>query len=68
MYQVSETYKKSMKKSLRNQTFMKVVLGLINQEAQNSAKVTDQNKYIGFSDFDTVFTKSDIGNIYATYE
>lgn len=68
MYQVSETYKKSMKKSLRNQTFMKVVLGLINQEAQNSAKVTDQNKYIGFSDFDTVFTKNDIGNIYATYE
>lgn len=68
MYQVSEIYKESMKKPLRNQTFMKVVLGLINQEAQNSAKVIDQNQYIGFSDFGTLFTKNDVGNIYATYE
>lgn len=68
MYKVSEEYKKSMKNPIRNRTFAKVYLGLINQEAQNSATVTDQSKYTGFSDFQTVFTKNDIGNVYATYE
>lgn len=68
MYNVSETYKELMKNPIRNQSHMKVALGLINQQAQATASVSDSSKYTGFSDLQTVFTKNDIGNMYATYE
>lgn len=47
---------------------MRVYLGLINQEAQSSAVVDNQEQYAEYSDFNTVFTKNEIGNVYATYE
>lgn len=68
MYNVSQEYKDSMKKPIRNHSYMKVALGLINQEAQASATVEDQSAYTEYSDFESLFTKNDIGNIYATYE
>lgn len=68
MYNVSQAYKESMKNPIRNHSYMKVMLGLINQEAQASAEVENQTQYTGFSDFQTIFTKNDIGNQYATYE
>lgn len=68
MYNVSQAYKESMKKPVRNHSYMKVVLGLINQEAQMSARVENQDQYTSYSEFPTVFTKNDIGNMYATYE
>lgn len=68
MYNVSQEYKDSMKRPIRNYSYMKVMLGLINQEAQASAVVDDQEMYTGYSDFETVFTKNDVGNIYASYE
>ena len=68
MYNVSQAYKESMKNPIRNHSYMKVALGLINQEAQASATVEDQSAYTEYSDFESLFTKNDIGNIYATYE
>lgn len=68
MYNVSQQYKEQSKNPLRNQSHMKVALGLINQQAQASAVVSDPSKYAGFSDLQTIFTKNDIGNMYATYE
>lgn len=68
MYNVSQDYKDSMKRPIRDYSYLKVMLGLINQEAQASAVVEDQPMYAGYSDFETVFTKNDVGNIYASYE
>ena len=68
MYNVTQEYKDSMKKPQRNNSYMKVMLGLINQEAQMSANVEQQDFYTSYSDFKTLFTKNDIGRIYATYE
>ena len=68
MYNVSEQYKEQMKSPIRNPSYMRVSLGVINQEAQMTAEVADQSKYTGYSDFNSVFTQNDVGNIYATYE
>lgn len=68
MYNVSQAYKESMKQPVINHSYMKVMLGLINQEAQMSAQVENQSQYTAYSEFPTLFTKNDIGNMYATYE
>lgn len=68
MYNVSQAYKESMRHPVINHSYMKVMLGLINQEAQMSAQVENQSQYTVYSEFPTLFTKNDIGNMYATYE
>ena len=68
MYNVSQAYKESMKQPVINHSYMKVMLGLINQEAQMSAQVENQSQYTAYSEFPTLFTKNDIGNMYASYE
>ena len=68
MYNVSQQYKEQMKQPIRNQSYMRIMLGLINQEAQMSAEVENQSQYTTYSEFPTLFTKNDIGNMYATYE
>lgn len=68
MYNVSQAYKESMKQPVINHSYMKVMLGLINQEAQMSAQVENQGQYTAYSEFPTLFTKNDIGNMYASYE
>lgn len=68
MQNVSQEYKKAMKQPIRNKFYMKISLGLINQEAQISANVEEKEKYAQYSDFTSIFTKNEIGNIYATYE
>lgn len=68
MYDVSQEYKEQMKQPIRNRSYMRIMLGLINQEAQMSAEVENQSQYTEYSDFSTLFTKNDVGNIYATYE
>lgn len=68
MYNVSQKYKEQTKKPIRNQSYMRIFLGIINQEAQMSAQVENQGQYTLYSDFSTLFTKNDIGNMYATYE
>lgn len=68
MYNVSQKYKEQTKNPIRNQSYMRIFLGLINQEAQMSAEVENQSQYTDYSEFPTLFTKNDIGNMYATYE
>lgn len=68
MYDVSQSYKDSMKSELRNHSYMRVSLGLINQEAQASAVVENQSQYTAYSDLETIFDKNDIGLVYATLE
>ena len=68
MYNVSQAYKESMKQPVINHSYMKVMLGLINQEAQMSAQVETRSQYTAYSEFPTLFTKNDIGNMYASYE
>lgn len=47
---------------------MQVYLGLINQEAQGSAMVDNEELYAAYSNLESIFEKSDIGEEYATYE
>ncbi len=67
MYQTSQEYKESMKRPVRNQSYMKIQLGLINQEAQQTAELSDTNKYNDFSDAESIFNQHTLRR-YATYE
>lgn len=67
MYQTSQEYKESMKRPVRNQSYMKIQLGLINQEAQQTAGLSDTNKYNDFSDEESIFNQHTVRR-YATYE
>lgn len=67
MYQTSQEYKESMKRPVRNQSYMKIQLGLINQEAQQTAELSDTEKYNDFSDAESIFTQHSVRR-YATYE
>ena len=67
MYQTSQEYKESMKRPVRNQSYMKIQLGLINQEAQQTAGLSDTNKYPDFSDAESIFNQHTVRR-YATYE
>ena len=66
MYQTSQEYKDSMKRQIRERSFMKVQLGLINQEAQQSASL-ENTDYNSFSDPSTLFNQHTVKR-YATYE
>lgn len=67
MYQTSQEYKESMKRPVRNQSYMKIQLGLINQEAQQTAGLSDTNKYNDFSDAESIFNQHTVRR-YATCE
>lgn len=67
MYQTSQEYKESMKRPVRNQSYMKIQLGLINQEAQQTAGLSDTNKYNDFSNAESIFNQHTVRR-YATYE
>ena len=67
MFQTSKAYKESMNQPIRNESYMKVRLGLINQEAQSSAVLQSREKYNAFSDADSIFSQHTVKR-YATYE
>ena len=68
MYEVSDAYRESMKNPLRNASYMKVTLGVLNDTAQSQALLSNQSQYAGFSDFDGVFEQKEVQSQYATYE
>lgn len=68
MQSVSKQYKKSMKSPLRNQSYMKVTIGVINQVAQRMACVSNQEACAYFSDFTKPFNNFEIEPLYATCE
>jgi hypothetical protein len=67
MQQVSNAYKESMKSSLRERAYIKVVFGLINQDAQANAKI-DSGDFTYFSNTDNIFVDKTDDVTYATLE
>lgn len=67
MLEISQDYKDTMKASLRNKTFMRVSIGLINQRAQNHASFDDK-EYAYFSNVSAPLGNERIEATYASYE
>lgn len=66
MLQVTSAYKEEMKKPLRGHTLMGVNIGVINQEAQGSAKVSSETAY--FSNLTKPLNNYVVDALYATTE
>jgi len=67
MQKVSKAYKASMKSSLRERAFIMLSFGLVNQEAQAKAKITDGD-YSYYSNKDNLFGEHTDDTVYATLE
>lgn len=67
MYQTSKEYKDSMNRPVRNRSYIKIQLGMINQDAQRTASLDDADKYSSYSDPDSIFGQHNVKR-YATYE
>jgi len=67
MQKVSNEYKKSMKNSLRERSYMMISFGLINQEAQANAEVTGDN-FTYYSKKTNLFGQKKASTVYATLE
>lgn len=66
MKKVSRAYKQAMNKHLRDHSYMIVTVGIINNEAQASAKVNSQSFYL--SNNKGLFRDAEVQNTYATFE
>nr|DAJ36116.1 MAG TPA: hypothetical protein [Caudoviricetes sp.] len=66
MLQVTSAYKEEMKKPLRGHTLMRVNIGVINQEAQGSARVSSETAY--FSNLTKPLNNYVVDALYATTE
>ena len=67
MQKVSQAYKKSMKSSLRERAYIMLSFGLINQTAQNSAKI-ENGDFAYYSNPSNMFRQNKEGDVYATME
>ena len=66
MQSASNAYKEHMKGSFRLQGYIRVSIGLINQEAQASAYVPDHEKYTYYSSFKMPLDNYRVEELYAT--
>lgn len=66
MQAVNQFYKEHMKEALRNRSYMRVAIGLINQEAQASAYIPDHEKYTYYSSFKKPLDNYEVQELYAT--
>ncbi len=66
MQAVSQSYKVHMKEALRNHSYMRVTIGLINQLAQASAYVPDKENYTYYSSFKMPLDNYEVKELYAT--
>lgn len=66
MQAVSKQYKEMMNRMIRNRGYMTVVVGVVNQHAQNSASLDGTFAY--WSSCDTPFNNKDVNGRYATME
>ncbi len=68
MQSASTQYKDHMKAKdrLRNQTYIRVTIGLINQEAQASAYIADRENYTYYSSFKRPLDNCEVQELYAT--
>lgn len=68
MQRVGPEYKSSMKQPLRERSYMKVTIGMINQEAQENAVVRRSEKYTYYSDLWKPLNNYEADALYATGE
>lgn len=68
MQLVSKTYKESMKSPLRENGYIMLSFGLINQEAQSKAVVAESNELAYFSNPENTFSHKTYDTAYATLE
>lgn len=66
MQAMSQSYKVHMKEALRNHSYMRVTIGLINQQAQASAYVPDKENYTYYSSFKMPLDNYEVKELYAT--
>lgn len=66
MQAVSQSYKAHMKEALRNHSYMRVTIGLINQEAQAGAYVPARENYTYYSSFKMPLDNYEVQELYAT--
>ncbi len=66
MQAVSNAYKQEMKKQYRDHSYMRVSIGLINQEAQASAYIPDQEKYAYYSNPTWPLNNYEVSELYET--
>ena len=66
MQACSQAYKAEMKKEYRNHSYMRVTIGLINQEAQASAFVPDPTNYAYYSNLKWPLDNYSVSELYAT--
>jgi hypothetical protein len=66
MQAMSQSYKVHMKEALRNHSYMRVTIGLINQLAQASAYVPDKENYTYYSSFKMPLDNYEVKELYAT--
>lgn len=67
MQKVSKAYKESMKSSLRERAYIMLSFGLVNQEAQAKAKISNGD-FAYYSNKDNIFGEHDDSTVYATLE
>lgn len=66
MQACSQAYKEEMKRSYRNHSYMRVTIGLINQEAQASSFVPDAENYTYYSNLKWPLDNYPVEELYAT--
>ena len=66
MQTVSREYKRSMKEKLRNRSYIRVTIGVINQEAQSSAYVPRPENYTYYSNLKWPLDNYQVQELYAT--
>ena len=67
MQYTSDAYRDSMKKLARNRSYMKINIGLINQEAQGNAEV-EPTGYTHYANIQAPIDGEEVTKRYATYE
>ena len=67
MQYVSSEYRKQMHRSMRNKSYMRVSLGLINQAAQRGAEI-EEGDFMPGSDLKAPIDNDIVTKVYATYE
>lgn len=65
MYPATSQYKNEMKQIFRNRSYVQVVLGMINQEAQNSISVAEPDKYTYYSNLTAPMGNQEVTELYA---
>lgn len=66
MQAISQFYKAHMKEALRNHSYMRVTIGLINQQAQADAYVPDRENYTYYSSFKMPLDNHEVKELYVT--